>query len=216
MGSAADRVSYEASRYGQGLLTYALLAGMRGEALDDGGRLDVRKWFDTAQSRVPELARGIGGIQQPLVSSPKGQTFPIALLTPATRGDIPLPLLKPQLLRATCLDENDDDRIGLCAPVRAALRTISSPVSRGAAREEPPLVYVDQVAGEVADAWLPQVRYWIEPAGVRIRLRLRKDGAAANTPLLESTVTVASRDPVELAGRVVEEFVKLLPVAKRP
>ena len=28
MGSAADRVSYEASKYGQGLLTYALLDGM--------------------------------------------------------------------------------------------------------------------------------------------------------------------------------------------
>ncbi len=54
MGAAADKVSYEASRYGQGLLTYALLLGMRGEALDEGGRLEVRKWFDTAQHRVPQ------------------------------------------------------------------------------------------------------------------------------------------------------------------
>jgi uncharacterized caspase-like protein len=75
MGAAADRVSYEASRYGQGLLTYALLEGMRGEALDAGGRLDVRRWFDEAELRVPELAKGIGAIQQPILSSPSGSPF---------------------------------------------------------------------------------------------------------------------------------------------
>jgi len=88
MGSAADKVSYEASRYGQGLLTYSLLLGMRGEALDEGGRLDVAKWFRTAQLRVPEFAQGIGGIQHPVISSPSGQTFPIGLFTPVDRGQI--------------------------------------------------------------------------------------------------------------------------------
>ena len=32
LGSTSDKVSYEASQYGQGLLTYALLQGMRGVA----------------------------------------------------------------------------------------------------------------------------------------------------------------------------------------
>ena len=36
LGCAADRVSYEASRYEQGLLTYSLLTGMRGAALREG------------------------------------------------------------------------------------------------------------------------------------------------------------------------------------
>ncbi|MFN5910211.1 MAG: caspase domain-containing protein, partial [Bacteroidota bacterium] len=35
-GSAADAVSYEASRYGQGLLTYSILQAMKGAALRDG------------------------------------------------------------------------------------------------------------------------------------------------------------------------------------
>src|SRR5205085_624674 len=35
MGCAADAVSYEATRFGQGLLTYALLQGMKGAALRD-------------------------------------------------------------------------------------------------------------------------------------------------------------------------------------
>lgn len=32
-GCAADAVSYEASRFGQGLLTYSLLEGMKGASL---------------------------------------------------------------------------------------------------------------------------------------------------------------------------------------
>ena len=48
MGSAADAVSYEASRYGQGLLTYALLQGMRGAALRDGEYVDVSPLFQYA------------------------------------------------------------------------------------------------------------------------------------------------------------------------
>ena len=54
MGSAADQVSYEASRYGEGLLTYALLEGMRGAALKDATRLNVSEWFRQASERVPE------------------------------------------------------------------------------------------------------------------------------------------------------------------
>ena len=49
MGSAADKVSYEASRYGQGLLTYALLEGMKGRSIEDGSRLN--------EPLVPECER---------------------------------------------------------------------------------------------------------------------------------------------------------------
>ena len=65
MGSAADQVSYEASRYSEGLLTYALLEGMRGAAIKDASRLDVSAWFANASDRVPKLAEAIGGIQRP-------------------------------------------------------------------------------------------------------------------------------------------------------
>ena len=169
---------------------------------DEGGRLDVRKWFDTAQSRVPEFAQGIGGIQQPVVSSPKGQTFPIALLTPEARRQIPLPVLKPQLLRAICLDEDDTDRLGLAAAVRAQLRAESIPATRGETRREPPLVYLDQVSGDVPDAYTPQVRYWVESGGVRLRLRVLR-----GQERVERTFTSPTRDPGELSKRVVAELI---------
>ena len=205
MGAAADKVSYEASRYGQGLLTYSLLLGMRGEALDEGGRLDVGKWFRTAQLRVPEFAQGIGGIQQPVISSPAGQTFPIALFTPEDRGQIQLPSLKPQLLRAAVHDDDDNDPLQLDAPVRAALRAASQPAARGESRPQPPLVYLDQVAGDVAGAYLPQVRYQLTPTEVQIRLRL-----VSGSTRLEQKFDSPTRDPAALSTRIVQEFVQML------
>ena len=205
MGAAADKVSYEASRYGQGLLTYSLLQGMRGEALDEGGRLDVANWFRTAQREVPDLAQGIGGIQQPVISSPGGQTFPIALFTPQDRAEIHLPGLKPQLLRARVEDEDQNDPLGLEEPVRALLRATSIPATRGETRPDPPLVYLDQVAGDVAGAYLPQVRYRVAGGGVEVRLRL-----VAGQDRLERNFEVASRTPEEIARRIVAELVQML------
>ena len=45
MGAAADKVSYEASQYNQGLLTYALREGMKGAALREDNFVDVSKLF---------------------------------------------------------------------------------------------------------------------------------------------------------------------------
>jgi len=140
MGSAADRVSYEANRYGQGLLTYSLLLGMRGEALDEAGRLDVSRWFRMAQLKVPDFAAGIGGIQQPVISSPGGQSFPIAMFTSEDRERVPLAAIKPQLLRALVLDEDDNDPLQLDGPIRAELRAVSTSTVRGQDRRESPLV----------------------------------------------------------------------------
>jgi WD40 repeat protein/uncharacterized caspase-like protein len=65
MGSAADAVSYEASSFRQGLLTYSLLEAMTGAKLYDGQYVDVEEWFKYAQEKVEDLARGIGVKQSP-------------------------------------------------------------------------------------------------------------------------------------------------------
>jgi hypothetical protein len=46
MGSATDRSSYESDRFRHGFLTYALLHGMKGEALLDNSRLEAAHWFE--------------------------------------------------------------------------------------------------------------------------------------------------------------------------
>src|SRR5207248_3171552 len=64
-GCAADSVSYETSRYGQGLLTYSLLLAMSGAKLHDREFVDVADLLGYAADKVPELARDIGDVQRP-------------------------------------------------------------------------------------------------------------------------------------------------------
>ena len=73
--------------------------------------------------------------------------FPIALFTPEDRVQIRLPTLKPQLLRARVEDNDQSDPQQLEEPVRAGLRAVSIPATRGRTRGEPPPIYLDQVAG---------------------------------------------------------------------
>jgi WD40 repeat protein len=202
MGSAADAVSYEANRYAQGLLTYALLQGMQGAALEED-RVDVSKLFGFAQRQVEDLAKGIGGIQRPVMSAPKGQTFPIGLLTAEDRKQIHLATLKPQLLRARVQDDNDLDSLKLEPALRAELRAASLPVVRGNERQDPQIVYLDSVVDEVPDALIPQVRYTVEGDKVKVRLRLLQNGK----PVAERNLELPKGETGELSRALLRSIV---------
>jgi WD40 repeat protein len=138
-GSAADAVSYEASAYGQGLLTYSLLEGMRGAALREDEYLDVIQWFGYAADRVPEIAENIGGIQRPKMAMPKGTgSFDVARLTEVERAQIELQQPLPFIIRSIFqLDGPPIDPLDLTPRVNTALRDVSS---RGT---QMPWVFVD-------------------------------------------------------------------------
>ena len=107
-GCAADAVSYEASRYGQGLLTYSLLEGIKGASLRENKFLDVVQWFQYARERVPQLADGLGGIQTPQVYSPAGnQSFDIALLDEEAKKNIPLAAARPVYIKSQFQEEDN-------------------------------------------------------------------------------------------------------------
>ena len=99
MGSAANAVSYESDLYGGGLLTRALLEGMRGPALSNSKTLDVYPWFKYAQNRVFELARGLGGTQKPQIFPKEAEnaSVPLGLLDETARQGIYLAAAPPQL-----------------------------------------------------------------------------------------------------------------------
>jgi hypothetical protein len=144
-GAAADASSYEASRYGQGLLTYSLLLGMTGPGLK-GTELDALTWFGYAVDEVPELARGIGGVQKPLLSSPRGgASFPLGRMEPEDLAGLKLPKAMPLVLRSSIVDaETFDDALGLGGRVDEALRGATT---RG---EGPGSVFVDARQSEGA------------------------------------------------------------------
>ncbi|GAB5551797.1 MAG: hypothetical protein Sapg2KO_13880 [Saprospiraceae bacterium] len=115
-GSASDKVSYEASEYGQGLLTYALLQGMLGIAARktaDGEYVDVMKLFQYARDEVPRLAASINGIQTPMLGFPtQGASFDLGLLNDQVKAKIPVGNKKPVFIRSIFLNEEtfDDDQ----------------------------------------------------------------------------------------------------------
>lgn len=150
-GSAADKVSYEASRYGQGLLTYALLAGLRGAALRDGEYADVSKLFQYAVDQVPELAKGIGGIQKPMVASPRGSSFDIGRLVDEDKRQVPVAKIMPLMLRSQIQSDDFKDTLRLEARLNARLREFNYAGVKGG------LMFVD--ADEHPDGWKLRARY---------------------------------------------------------
>jgi WD40 repeat protein len=106
-GSSADAVSYEASRYGQGLLTYSILQAMKGASLRDGEFFDVNMLLNYARENVPKLAAGIGGIQTPQLLVPKGGSFDIGKVDSLSKIQIPLSSIKPVFVRTSFMDTED-------------------------------------------------------------------------------------------------------------
>lgn len=106
-GSAADAVSYETTLFGQGLLTYSLLFGMKGAALRDDEFIDVLQLFQFAANKVPELAEEIGGVQKPEIRLPEdGRSFDIGRLEYTDRELIQLKAPKPVFVHSRFQDES--------------------------------------------------------------------------------------------------------------
>jgi hypothetical protein len=125
-GCAADAVSYEASRYGQGLLTYTILQAIKGAALREDKFIDVNTILNYSREKVPELAAGVGGIQQPQILIPKGGSFDIGLIDDVSRVKIPLANPKPLFVRSNFIDVDQlEDVIGLSKKVDESLNSIS-------------------------------------------------------------------------------------------
>ncbi len=176
MASTADAPSYEASQFGQGLLTYSLLQAMKGAALDKGEYVDVQQLFSYAQKEVPRLATNIGGIQSPIVSAPLGKTFVIGQMTDAEKRNLNLPAPKPLLLRPLLTNpETGDDDLKLISALRKMLDVESSyEAMRRSGKGEPVLFYIDD------DNFPGAVRltgtYTVEGESVRVKSFLRQDG----------------------------------------
>jgi len=136
-GAAADKVSYEASQYGQGLLTYSLLQGMSGMALGPGKLVDVMTLFQFARNEVPVLAKGIKQIQVPVLAFPDGGgSFDIGYVDENVK--IPLAQVKPVFIRNNFQDkDNYRDVLGLTDALANQFQLITA---RGANAH---IIYVD-------------------------------------------------------------------------
>lgn len=180
MGCAADRVSYEATQFEQGLLTHALLRGMRGAALDREEFVDVSRLFQYAANEVPVLARHIGGIQNPLIAAPRGTSFDIGRLAADDRRAVPLATPRPLLLRPILIDPQQlDDHLGLMPLLRKKLADVHFAQARGASFA----VFVD--ADDLPGAIRPIGTYKVRGNTVVLELALRQEGRPPQVLRLE-------------------------------
>ncbi len=206
MGSSSDAVSYEASQYGQGLLTYSLLSAMKGARLREGQYADVNELFQYAADTVPELAKNIGGIQRPIVAVPTragyenssltAGSFDIGIFTKTEQAQIPLESPKPLILRPRL--QNRDllyDDLELEPVLQKTLRQKSSITERGNAE----MIYVD--ADEMADAIRVSGNYVVEGDTVKVTLVLLRNNKPIVSPI---TITGTKANKDELIKKIVE------------
>jgi hypothetical protein len=111
-GSTADKKSYESSAFGNGLLTYALLSGMRGEGEvfeRDGNNaklINLVSLFTFARDRVPILANSIREVQTPTLTFP-GAASGIYIGQFKRASDVPIGKAKPTVLRPLFQDRDN-------------------------------------------------------------------------------------------------------------
>jgi WD40 repeat protein len=189
MGSAADAVSYEATQFGQGLLTYSLLKAMKGASLRDGRFADVMTLFGYAADEVPELARNVGGIQRPLVASPRGSSFDIGQFGEAEKRRVPLASPRPMVLRPSFLNARGRDVLELSVAVRRELAEQTRALVRGA--DVAGVVYVD--GEELPGAVVPSGIYTVEGETVRVNLVLSKDGKEVEIKVIGTKADIAAK-----------------------
>jgi hypothetical protein len=187
-GAAADRVSYETTRFGQGLLTRALLTGIKGAALRDGEFVDVARLFQYTRDEVPKLAQEIGGIQAPQVAAPSGDSFDIGQMLEADQRAVPLAAVREMMVQSDFQDEEQmADVVKLSARFNQRLRAENAVSVRGQ------LAYVD--SDDFPDAWRLAGRYHQTPQGLQVTARLFRNTEPKGT--LQLTLTGDQSEQVE-------------------
>ncbi|MEO6190755.1 MAG: caspase family protein, partial [Saprospiraceae bacterium] len=163
-GSAADKVSYEASQFGQGLLTYSLLLGMSGFALTEDKRVDIATLFNYAKDKVPELANNIDKIQVPIFASPHGaESFDIGIVDKNVK--IPIAQAKPIFIRNNFIDNGSRmDTLDIMLATKQYLQKVTSNGS------EASIIYSDIDA--FPEAYHLSGLYYIEGGNIRIDLKI--------------------------------------------
>ncbi|MCB9275234.1 MAG: caspase family protein [Lewinellaceae bacterium] len=140
-GSTADKSSFEASQFGQGLLTYSLLLGIKGgEGLRNREFIDVLTLFNFAKEKVPVLAAQIGGIQDPMIFAPlESESYDIGQATELIRQSIPIAQPKPFFTRARFIQNGTAfDELGLEERVNTQLEEYSQ------LGPDAPLIFIDE------------------------------------------------------------------------
>jgi WD40 repeat protein len=165
--SASGQSAYETSLYGQGLLTYSLLSGIKfGNGLKDNKFIDVTRWFNYACDNVKLLAKEIGGRQDPQIIG--NASFDIGLVDNDVLESIQLSSKKKVFRRSRFIEDEEllNDDLDLAYLVDRELNNLSS------AGKASPLVFAaDNI---MPDAYSVRGKYQTDGGKVTVKVSLFK------------------------------------------
>lgn len=165
--SASGQSAYETSLYGQGLLTYCLLSGIKlGDGLRENKYIDVTKWFNTAAGNVQIMAKDIGGRQDPQIIG--AASFDVGLVDKYVVEGIKLSLKKKIFRRSKFIEDEDllNDDLDLSGLIDKELNNLSA---RG---KESPLAYIAD--NTMPDAYSIRGKYEVKGNDITIKVSLFK------------------------------------------
>ena len=209
-GCAADRLSYESSIYGQGLLTYSVLFGLScGCHFKDEVYVDVGRLIDFACDEVPRLSKrmGLASPQRP-VKADGDESFPLGRLTLEERTHVQVAQPLPGFVRSSFQRVRPPtDTHGLRPAVDAAVRRLSS-----AGGGRPPAVFVE--TDRMVGAWQIAGTYSLQGSDARVKVSLLKLGVVDAEVVAELEITKPVETPEQiaaLADEIVAQAIAHLP-----
>jgi len=165
--------------------------------------VDVSTLFNFAADKVPEFAKDIGGVQRPILATPRGgSSFDIGRLTDEGKRRVPLNKVRPLFVRASLQDDEE----------RADLQDLSQRVNDrlnelAAGGRTAPLLFVD--VSRFPGAYRIAGGYSTKDGTTTARFKLRRNKEAL-TDWIEVSGTVEA-----LPGLIVAAAVRQLPANEK-
>ncbi len=198
--SASNQSAYEMGKYGQGMLTYALLSSIKQNhgILENGKFLDVSRWFDASKTIVSELTKENGARQTPQMVS--NTNFNIGIVDSEVLAGIILPIEKA-MFSTTNLQNNDEkiaaDDLDLSQQINNKLANIAT---RGSSSQ------ILFVPGNATDAYQINGRYEIIGNKVNVKANIWQ-----NKKILFKIEVTGAKDLLDqLATSIANEAISVI------
>ena len=200
MGAATNKVSYETSTYGHGLLTQALMEGYAGPGLKEEKFVEVGALFRYAQQRVEDLAKGFSE-QRPYYLGAENN-FEIGLLEKADREQVKPASAKPFIISPQLINPAARfDDLDLNRALRRALKEAELN------REINAVFLADE---DLPNALRPSGAYQITRDKVKAQMVLIRDGKIVGETVVEGVKSDLDGLVKRLVKAIGTEIDKLL------
>ncbi len=193
--SASGKPAFETSQFGQGLLTYSLLSGIKlGNGLRDNKFIDVTGWFANASENVKVLAREIGGVQDPRIIG--ANSFDVGMVDEQVVSGIKLSARKKIMTRSRFIGDLTllNDQLNIAGEVDRELN------NKALADMGSSYVFIPENTS--SDVYQVTGRYDVKGKEITVSVNLLHQNAKAGEFVAKGTVTDKATLAKTIAGKI--------------